>query len=56
MRMKIIKKLEGGYGNNRRKFEFELNANDCTYTLLNMGISQTSDENMESLISSQSFV
>jgi len=50
------KKLEGGQGNNKRKFKFELNANDCTYTLLNMGISQTSDENMESLIGSQSFV
>ena len=42
-------------GNNRRKFEFELNANDCTYTLLNMGISQTTDENIESLIGSTSF-
>ena len=34
-------------GNNRRKFEFELNANDCTYTLLNMGISQCPGHSME---------
>ena len=43
------------FGNNTRKFEFELNANDCTYTLLNMGISQTSESNIESSIGSTSF-
>jgi hypothetical protein len=43
------------FGNNTRKFEFELNANDCTYTLLNMGRSQTSEENDETLIGSTNF-
>ena len=41
-------------GNNKRKFEFEKNV-DCTYTLLNMGISQTTEDNMESIIGSTSF-
>ena len=43
-------------GNNIRKFEFENNEGDCTYTLLNMGISQTAEDNIESRIASTSFV
>ena len=43
-------------GSNRRNFEFQENDADCTYTLLNMGISQMSEDNMESRIGSTNYV
>ena len=42
-------------GNNKRRFEFEKNL-DCTYTLLNMGISQiTEEDNIENRIGSTNY-
>jgi hypothetical protein len=43
-------------GNNIRNFKFEKNELDCSYTLLNMSMSQGSEDNMETSIGSIDYV